>query len=254
MSKTVEQILEEVRKYVGVTSLSQTHKKIIDEYNKHKPLAMGYVVKYSDDWCDAFVSFIAIKTGIVGLIGTECGVERHIQIFKSKGIWFEDGKMTPKAGDIITYNWDKNSQPNDGWADHIGFVEKVNGNTITTIEGNYSRAVRRRIITVGSGNIRGYARPKYGSSNTVKFNLPSGVYRYRKNEGMRNGNDVLQIQLALSSIKYYPDKGSKNNGCDSWYGEKTANAVKRFQSMYGLKADGDYGNDTREKLNSLVNK
>lgn len=85
-----------------------------------------------------------------------------------------------------------------------------------------------------------------------KYNLPSGVYRYRANEAMRHGNDVLQIQLALSSLYFYPNKGAKNNGCDSWYGKDTANAVKRFQSMHGLSADGDYGEKTRVKLQSLT--
>lgn len=85
-----------------------------------------------------------------------------------------------------------------------------------------------------------------------KSNLPTGVYRYRKNESMRHGNDVLQIQQALSSVYYYPNKGAKNNGCDGWYGSNTADAVKRFQSMHGLSADGDYGPATRNKLLSVM--
>lgn len=85
-----------------------------------------------------------------------------------------------------------------------------------------------------------------------KYNLPTGVYRYRANEAMRHGNDVLQIQLALSSAYYYPNKGAANNGCDSWYGPDTADAVRRFQSMHGLSADGDYGPATRSKLASVV--
>ncbi|MCX3305371.1 peptidoglycan-binding domain-containing protein [Bacillus sp. NEAU-CP5] len=32
------------------------------------------------------------------------------------------------------------------------------------------------------------------------------------------------------------------------YGPKTANAVKRFQSMYGLTADGIYGPKTKMKI------
>ncbi|MGB3160353.1 MAG: N-acetylmuramoyl-L-alanine amidase [Carnobacterium sp.] len=85
-----------------------------------------------------------------------------------------------------------------------------------------------------------------------KLNLPNGVYRYRSIEAMRHGNDVLQIQLALSSIYFYPNKGSKNNGCDGWFGKDTADAVRRFQSVYGLVADGVYGDITRKKLESLI--
>ena len=269
---TVQNILSIAKKYIGTTESNGGHKKIIDAYNAHKPLAVGYKVQYNDDWCDTFVSKVAIEAGAVGLIGTECGVERHIAIFKKLGIWNENGATTPKPGDIITYNWGDTTQSNDGFADHIGFVESVNGKTITTIEGNYGNAVKRRTVSVGAGTIRGYARPKYSGStyskpvadkpaakpasqpSKTKYNLPTGVYRYRKNENMRNGNEVLQIQLALSSIYFYPNKGAKNNGCDGWYGLDTANAVKRFQSMHGLTADGDYGDKTRNKLNSLVNK
>ena len=42
-------------------------------------------------------------------------------------------------------------------------MESVSGRTITTIEGNKGQAVARRTLTVGAGNIRGYARPKYAS-------------------------------------------------------------------------------------------
>lgn len=135
---------------------------IIDLYNSHKPLAVGYVVKYTDAWCDTTISAAFIKLNAVDLIGgTECGVERHINLFKKAGIWNEDGSIKPTPGAIICYNWDDSTQPNDGFADHIGIVETVSGNNITVIEGNYNDAVRRRTIPVGWGYIRGYAFPKY---------------------------------------------------------------------------------------------
>ncbi|TWO94554.1 peptidoglycan-binding protein [Bacillus velezensis] len=60
------------------------------------------------------------------------------------------------------------------------------------------------------------------------------------------------MQTALAALYYYPDKGAKNNGLDGYYGLKTANAVKRFQSMDGLKADGIYGPKTKAKLEKLI--
>ena len=164
---TVTQILNQARKYIGVTTGSATHKAIIDKYNSVKPLPVGYKVTYTDDWCDAFISVLAIETGAVDIIGRECGVQRHIDIFKQKGIWFEDGRITPKPGDIITFNWDDWSTANNGFADHIGIVESVANGQITTIEGNTDRAVKRRTYQVGNGFIRGYARPKYASESTT---------------------------------------------------------------------------------------
>ncbi len=66
------------------------------------------------------------------------------------------------------------------------------------------------------------------------------------------GTNVRQVQNALAALYFYPDKGAKNNGIDGYYGPKTANAVKRFQSMYGLTADGIYGSKTKAKLESLL--
>lgn len=163
---TAQDVLNVMRSWIGYSEANGKFKQIIDLYNSHKPLARGYAVKYTDEWCDTTVSAAGIKAGAVDLIGTECGCEEHVKIFKQKGIWIEDGAITPQPGDIILFNWDDNTQPNDGYSDHIGFVESVSGRTITTIEGNKSQAVGRRTLTVGAGNIRGYARPKYSGSSS----------------------------------------------------------------------------------------
>ncbi|WP_170930484.1 N-acetylmuramoyl-L-alanine amidase [Bacillus velezensis] len=82
------------------------------------------------------------------------------------------------------------------------------------------------------------------------YTLPSGIFKVTS--PLTKGTAVKQIQSALAALYYYPDKGAKNNGIDGYYGRKTANAVKRFQSMYGLTADGIYGPNTKTKLESLL--
>ena len=147
---------------VGTSTGSAAHQRMVEDYNSVKPLPVGYAVKNTDDWCDIFVTVVFQREGLSHLVGRECGVERHIQIFKKLGIWNEDGTTTPQSGDIITFNWDKNTQQNDGWADHIGIVERVENGWIHTIEGNSSNGVvRRNTYRVGHGNIRGFARPRY---------------------------------------------------------------------------------------------
>jgi len=147
---------------VGTSTGSAAHQRMVADYNSVKPLPVGYAVKNTDDWCDVFVTVVFQREGLSYLVGRECGVERHIQIFKKLGIWNEDGTTTPQSGDIITFNWDKNTQQNDGWADHIGIVERVENGWIHTIEGNSSNGVvRRNTYRVGHGNIRGFARPHY---------------------------------------------------------------------------------------------
>ena len=158
-----DRILRAAASLVGVRSGSAAHHQLVKDYNSVHPLPVGYAVKNSDDWCDVFVTTVFQREGLSHLIGRECGVERHIQIFKRLGIWNEDGASTPKAGDIITFNWDQDSQPNNGFADHIGIVERVENGLIHTIEGNSGvvGTVKRNVYRIGHGNIRGFATPRY---------------------------------------------------------------------------------------------
>lgn len=96
------------------------------------------------------------------------------------------------------------------------------------------------------------AKKKKSSSSSKKssYPLPSGIYKVKS--PLMKGMAVRQIQEALAALYFYPDKGTKNNGIDGYYGPKTANAVKRFQLMHGLPADGIYGPKTKAKLESLL--
>lgn len=164
---TATKILNIARGWLGYSEANGKYRQIMDVYNGHKPLARGYAIQPDDEWCDCFVSAVAIKAGAVDIIGTEVGCEKHVDIFKKKGIWIEDGKITPKPGDIILFNWEDGTQPNDGRSNHIGYVEKVEDGKITCIEGNKGAKVARRTINVGWGYIRGYARPKYASETAA---------------------------------------------------------------------------------------
>lgn len=166
MGVTAQDVLNVMRSWLGYSEANGKHRIIIDLYNSHPPLARGYKVKYTDEWCDTCVSAAAIKAGARDLIGTECGCEKHIEIFKAKGIWQEDGTVRPQVGWIILYNWDDGTQPNDGYSDHIGYVEEVYDTYMIVIEGNKGEAVARRKLTIGHGNIRGYACPKYAQSSS----------------------------------------------------------------------------------------
>lgn len=212
MGKTAQDVLNVMRSWTGYSEANGKHKEIIDLYNSVKPLPRGYAVQYNDEWCDTTVSAAAIKAGCSELIGRECGVERHVDIFKSMGIWIEDGRITPQPGDIIVYNWDDATQPNDGYSDHIGYVEAVSGGTITAIEGNKGEAVGRRTIPVGWGYIRGFARPKYASSgsSTIKKSVTEvakevlagawGNGDARKNALIAAGYDYAAVQAKVDEL------------------------------------------------------
>lgn len=153
--------------WLGCKESDGTHKKIIDVYNSHKPLARGYAVKYTDAWCSTFASAVAIKAGLTDIIPTECGCEKHTELFKKLGAWVEDDSYTPKAGDYIFYDWDDSGVGDTkGYADHIGIVVSVSGTTIKVIEGNISNSVGYRNIKVNAKYIRGYGVPNYASKAT----------------------------------------------------------------------------------------
>lgn len=161
---TAEGMLQVMRSWLDYSVANGKHKGIVDIYNAETPLPVGYRVKYYDSWCDATVTAAAIKSGNVSRIGRECGVTRHVKIFKNMGIWEEDEDITPQPGDIIVFNWFPKLKNN---ASHIGIVESVSNGMITTIEGNMGISkVGRRTIPVGWKYIRGYAKPAYADRNT----------------------------------------------------------------------------------------
>ena len=171
MANTASAVIAQAKSWIGCNEADGSHKKIIDVYNSHKPLARGYKLKYTDAWCAGFVSAVAVKTNCTDIIPTEVSCNKMIELCKGKGIWQENENYTPRVGDIIFYDWeDSGAGDNKGQSDHVGIVEQVSGTTITVIEGNYSNAVKRRTLKVNGRYIRGYALPKYSgaTSSTTK--------------------------------------------------------------------------------------
>lgn len=150
--------------WLGCKESDGSFEPIIDLYNAHEPLAQGYLVKYTDQWCATFVSAAAIQCGYTDIIPTECGCQRQIGLFEAIGCWKEDDAYLPLPGDIIYFVLG-GSDTGDctKWSDHVGIVVGTNGDRIKVIEGNNGGAVRYRYIKVDHPTIRGYALPDYSS-------------------------------------------------------------------------------------------
>ncbi|MDL2274438.1 CHAP domain-containing protein, partial [Oscillospiraceae bacterium OttesenSCG-928-G22] len=209
-----QKIVNTAAGYLGCKERDGSHRKIIDLYNSHKPLARGYAVKYTDAWCSTFVSAVAIACGMTDIIPTECGCEPHIRLFKShaKSKWQEDGTITPQPGDCMFYNWDDSTQPNTGRADHVGIVEKVSGGKITVIEGNYLDSVKRRIVPIGHGYIRGYGLPDYAGKATASGEAEGSGGRTAEIHIVRIGDTLSKIAAAHGATA---DKLAKINGIEN---------------------------------------
>ena len=158
------EVVQTAQEYLGAQESNGSHTRIIDLYNSHEPLAMGYQVQYTDSWCSTFVSAVAIQCGLTEIIPTECGCERHIGLFRQMGRREENDNAIPLPGDLIFYDWD-NTRPGDstGWSDHVGIVVGTKWPIMKVIEGNKDDSVSYRILPLGDLRIRGFGQPDYGS-------------------------------------------------------------------------------------------
>ncbi len=71
----------------------------------------------------------------------------------------EDGRGWQYAKsrcDHLFFDWD-----HDGTCDHVGIVERCDGTTVYTVEGNSGDAVRERSYAIRSDSIMGYGMVVY---------------------------------------------------------------------------------------------
>lgn len=119
-------------------------------------------------YCMMFVSWCAAQCGIsTGTIPKLAYVPYCVDFYQKQGRYKAKGTYRPEAGDLIIY----------GSNSHIGIVEKVQGNTVFTIEGNTSAngnssngdGVYRRSRALSDSWIKGYCLPDYKEEEEVEI-------------------------------------------------------------------------------------
>ena len=119
-------------------------------------------------WCMMFISWCAAQCGIsTGTIPKLAYVPYCMDFYQKQGRYKAKGTYRPQAGDLIIY----------GSNSHIGIVEKVQGNTVFTIEGNTSAngnssngdGVYRRSRALSDSWIKGYCLPDYKEEEEVEI-------------------------------------------------------------------------------------
>lgn len=241
MAKYASKVVEQAKAWLGLKESDGSYKVVLDTYNSQEKLPRGYRMTTSDPWCAAFVSAVAVKLGYTDIIPTECSCSKMIELLKGIGSWEERDNVTPAPGWFLFYDWqDSGPGDNKGSSDHVGIVEKVVGNTITVIEGNYSNSVKRREIAVNGKYIRGYGVPKY-DAEPAKVDFTIGMRYLQK--GCK-GEDVRALQFLLRDRGYNGNMGTP----DGIFGPNTDGAVKAYQKAKGLVADGVVGQKTMSLL------
>lgn len=122
-----------------------------------EPYWSWWGLDYRVEWCAMFVSWCADQCGYLdsGVLPKMEGVLPFIDWFRERCQW-QDCDYKPIPGDIIFFDWE-----GDGVADHVGIVEKVDGDFIYTIEGNTDDQCRENRYYLISTPIFGYGLPQY---------------------------------------------------------------------------------------------
>ena len=169
------------------------------------------------------------QLGVMGSTGDSTGQHLHFELHKGR------------------WNLNKTNA-----VDPLVFLEKAQessytvaaGDNLTVIAGRYKTTVAKLVELNGIRNKNLIHVGQKLIVPGVKYELPEKTLQ-RGDEG----EAVRQMQHALASVYFYPDKGAKDNGIDGVFGPKTENAVRRFQSVFlPGEVDGIYGPKTRAKL------
>ena len=111
------------------------------------------------EWCACFVSWCADQCGYIdtGVCPKFSGCGNGVQWFQERGQWL-NGSAKPVPGMVIFFDWDNKggSGPQDGEADHVGIVQKVEDGIIYTVEGNSGNLCRVNRYPIGHYEILGY--------------------------------------------------------------------------------------------------
>lgn len=228
-------------------------------------------IKNGYAWCDVFVDYLFVKCFgfdlgrkmlCQPLNSAGAGCLFSAQYYKQAGRWSTNG---PQAGDQIFFSY------SPGEYSHTGIVEQVNGDTVTTIEGNTSDQVGRRNYNIGNSTIAGYGRPNWNLVADVPYEdepqQTPAPGPEPKPEPEKPSAPTENHSWDPPLLKYDPDnyfaavcvlQGLLNchnfdsGKIDGYYGPKTVAAVNKACRFYGLDATGDCRKDLWKALGLTV--
>lgn len=190
-------------------------------------------------WCDIFVDWNFIdcfgyENALAMLYQPEyscgAGCSNSANYYRRNKAFYS----TPEVGDQIFFG-------EYGSEGHTGIVVTVNGNTITTVEGNTfggsgvdgnGDGVYQKSYNLNSTYIPGFGRPNWGALNLTNSTIAPSKYP-ELSMGM-SGNDVQKAQQLLIAKGYSCGKW----GADGDFGSGTYNAVITIQRDCNFKQTG----------------
>lgn len=191
-------MIDLAKSYLGCGVVGK--REILDYYNAncytHVQRSRRYKIKMTDEWCAAFVSVIAHKSGVRKRFPFEVSTIEQVKLCKTMGTFHQDvGQVRP--GDLIFFDWDSNGQPN-----HVGFVNSLeSGGLLTTIEGNYKDTVGYRTLSTTSKVILGFARVEMPKTvNELAQEVIRGLHGHGEARKRSLGSQYLEVQAEVNRI------------------------------------------------------
>lgn len=231
MTGTAADVIREARKSLGTGEYppGSNSNYIVTWYNENVArIGRG-------PWCDMSVTMWGAKAAISDKVGKFAYTVYHAQWFEKRGQW-HSGTAGIRAGDVVFFDWGGSRRI--GNIDHVGIVERVEGDEVHTIEGNSHDMCRREVRD--STYICGYGRPAYATPAVV---APSGAQVLKTGSA---GDRVRALQRALNKAL------SADLDVDGEFGPKTLAAVKKLQTRGKIKVDGKYGTQSAKALKGML--
>lgn len=207
----------------------------------------------NEPWCDTFTDAgFCVNFGLenasemtyqpIGKGSAAC--RTSAKFFKDNGAFF----YRPNVGDVIFFIA-------NGAINHQGIVTGVSGLSVTTVEGNSSDAVSRRVYSINDAKIAGYGRPKWSVvadelTTEPTIEIPSDSMATEKLPILRKG-DVSECVRAAQFLLNGRGASCGIYGADGDFGNMTREAVLAFQRRNNLDVDGVIGEQTWAKLLGL---
>ena len=150
------------------------------------------------EWCDVFVDWVFFKAFgktegqliecQTGELGAACPYSAGY--YKNQGRYDKN----PKVGDQIFFQ-------QNGALVHTGIVVGVTSSQVTTVEGNASNQVMKKVYSRSSSYIGGYGHPKYDAEGKDPWEKDTdGEWRYRS---PKTGEYVSNTWVQSSHDLYY---------------------------------------------------
>jgi CHAP domain len=166
MDPVGQKLLHIAESELGYREKAGGYTKYGDWYGTH--VDHGSVYK-SAPWCDMFLAWAADKAGVEDWTGEFASTPDHASWFQKHHAWGDK----PEPGAIVFFSFSGGKSIGD--IEHVGIVEKVHGDKLSTIEANHNNQLGRAERDVSQ--VVGYGYP---SRVKVKGeSVPGAEQRYQ---------------------------------------------------------------------------